>query len=87
MSASIYWRPVGTNNKRLDVWAPSSFIESMRKVFGDAPWRLSGEHLATLRGMDATCGERADRPSPYMQIIARIENGDEMLTIEVWPEY
>lgn len=87
MSASIHWRPLETENARIDVWAPSSFLSSMKRAFGyEAPWRLGESDIAVLRGMAAT-HDNGEKNNPYLEMIRKIENDGEPRRIEVWPEY
>jgi hypothetical protein len=82
MSANIYWQAV--KGRDLDVSAPSSFLEAMRKAFGDGQkWELSGRHLEKLSGM-AAIFSGSDNDNPYLTIIDAIsEHG----LILVWAEW
>lgn len=87
MSASICWRALPTNNKTLDVAAPSSFITAMSRAFQyEPPWTLGEGDLPMLRGMAAAHGG-SDRDNPFEQLIHLIDDGDHPRTIEVWAQY
>lgn len=82
MSATILTRPTG-KGRLLDVGAPSNFIETMRRAFGQFPVVLNETHLEKLRGMAAIQGPLCD-PNPYVRLQAEImDNGE----IEVFAEY
>lgn len=55
MSANIYWRPVNpTKGHELGQYAPSSFIASLNRAFGDLPLLFTEEIEAVkLEGMAA----------------------------------
>ena len=85
MSANIYYRVLPCKNRDIDVSAPSSFIEAMRRAFGEHPWILDSDSLGTLRGLAAGYGAGKN---PYDDVISKIERVDgEFNTIEVWPEW
>lgn len=84
MGASIYWRDVSKGHKSVPVAGPSAFVESMRRAFGNEPWRLDSGSLDMLRGMAATYG---NGDNPYDFLIDRIARESDFATIEVWPEY
>ena len=53
MSANIYWLP-SEKGKRLGVNAPSYFLETMGRAFGEGPWELGPSDLLILQGIIAT---------------------------------
>lgn len=82
MSASIYYRQVNPKEaQRLNVGAPSSFLDSMEAAFGTRTPRLSEADLPTLKGM-AACYKFDN--NPYRGLIDAIE---QLGTIEIWAEY
>lgn len=73
MSANVYWWPHKKGEETLGVRAPSEFKEAMERAgFGESPWCLGREHLATLRGMAAVYDYRDDG-NPYQDLIDAIE--------------
>ncbi len=84
MSANLYWIPISTAKKSLDVLTPSRFVEAMKRAFGDSPWRLDRGALSRLEGMSAMWDHE---PNPFETLIAAIQNDGNMRELEVWPEY
>lgn len=82
MSANLWYRKIATKRVQLEVMAPSSFISSMRVVFGEPPWRLDDGAKPTLRGMAAVWNS-TDR-NPYNELIGAITDNVE---IEIWAEH
>lgn len=76
MGASIYWRPTN-RGRNLSVGAWSSFLDALRKAFGELPVKLSEKDLPTLRGMAAVDGE-------FGRLVALIEENGE---IEIYAEW
>lgn len=82
MSATIHYRKAGKEDPHLrQVWAPSSFIESMRRAFGTFPCVLTSEDVAKLAGMSAMLEGEHD---PYGELIELIENQG---SIEIYATY
>jgi len=81
MGASIIWRPV-KKGCSIDCDTPSSFVETMQKVFdGEDAWRLGEPHLQKLQVLrDIT----TSHPNPYEQICELISKHG---TIEVSAEW
>jgi len=83
MGSTIYYKQVKPKDKQdLDVSAPSSFIDTMQRGFGDRPWRLDVNSIQVLRGMAAAYSN--DYDNPFSRLIEAIERLDE---IEVWSEW
>ena len=82
MGANIYFRPVKPKNKyAVCSMAPQSFMETMRKAFGDFPCELSEADLQKLNGMAIMF---TDDCNPYTDLIDAINKHG---TIEVYAEY
>lgn len=87
MSASICYRQIKPiEGKDLPVWAPSYFIGTLEKAFGNFPCVLDADDIATLRGMAATCQDGAVEihGNPYEELIKAIQK---LGTVEVYAEY
>lgn len=84
MSASIYWRPVAKSRKSVSTYTPSSFIESIRKAFGEFPVKLDTDSLPVLQGMAAVEQMPGNGENPYEQLVEAI---NQIGSIEVWAEY
>lgn len=83
MGATIFYKQVRPKDRiDLEVSAPSSFSDTMRRGFGDPPWRLSSEDAPVLKGMAASYNNACD--NPFSRLIDAIERLDE---IEVWAEW
>lgn len=86
MSASIHWRHLN-DGKRLSIGAPSSFIDSLERAFGQRPpFRLSSEYQAAiLDGMSAATESKEFREA-YEQLATAIRE-DENDGIEIFAVY
>ena len=84
MSANIYWRPVSKTNKALNVPAPCSFLDKMRKAGFSLPCSISQNNIDILMGMAIGFGNQKDQPNPFREIIELL---DKYEAIELWPEY
>lgn len=84
MSAAILWKPENPKeNRRFNIPAPSTFLESMKYAgFGDREFVLTESNIPTLIGMAAVFGENS--PNPYSQIVEVIRRHG---AIRVWAEY
>ena len=72
MSANIYYYQVKpVKNKEVPTWAPSSFMETMEKVFGDKLPTLSDKDIEKLSVLDDTFDSK-DSPNPYEVLIEAI---------------
>jgi hypothetical protein len=69
MSIDIMWRPTDHAHKRLDVPAPSSFIDVMAEAGFRLPCTLDDNDLDILRAMAAVFGRNADTPNPYTDLV------------------
>lgn len=78
MGATIYWEPI--KGTVLDVAWRSTFIDAMRKAFGDSPWLLTAEQVAILEGMAAMTNDA----KPLRDLIDAIHQHGR---IRVWPEW
>lgn len=83
MSASIMWKRVKPEGKALGVSAPSNFIETMRRAFGEGPWVLTDANIERVQGMADAYGGR-DEDNPYVKLVALLGEGD---AIRIWAEY
>lgn len=87
MSANILYRQVKPiEGKDLPVWAPSYFIETLERAFGNFPCVLDKTDIATLKGMAATCRDGAAEKygNPYDGLIKAIEK---LGAVEVYAQY
>lgn len=83
MGANISYRQVKPiTGKDLPVGAPSYFIGTMEKAFGNFPCTLTSEDIPILRGMAATM--RDEQQNPYEKLVEAIER---MGAVEVYAEY
>lgn len=83
MGATIYYKQVKPKDKQdLDVPAPSSFIDTMQRGFGNPPWRLTLAEISVLKGMAAAYSNSFD--NPFSELINAIHLLGE---IEVWAEW
>lgn len=82
MSANIKWRPVNTDAKSIDTWAPSTFQMAMRKAGLELPCSVGKSDSDVLRGLAAAF--EGDAPNPYQQILDLLEHHED---IELWAEY
>lgn len=83
MSASIMWKYDEPEGKSLGVSAPSSFMETMRRAFGEHPWTLNPSHIERLRGMGDSFGGK-DCDNPFYRLCDHLEDGG---AVRVWAEY
>jgi len=72
MAMDIMWRPTDHNDKRLDVPAPSSFIDVMAEAGFRLPCTLTDDDLPILRAMAAVYGRNPDLPNPYYELVDHI---------------
>jgi len=86
MSASIYYRPTSDRKYLKSARSPSLFIEAMKTMFGEPPWKLTGNDIGKLQGMAAVHEHSiGSGPSnPYADLAEKVDTHDE---IEVWPEW
>jgi len=82
VSATIRWVQT-ERGTRLNVNAPSAFIEAMTKAFGSAPWTLGDKAIPILKGMGAV-QVLVETEEPYSYLAALIEQNGE---IRVWSEW
>ncbi len=52
MGCNIVWTP-RKSDRQLGVDARSTFVEAMRKAFGESPWHITISHQGILKGMAA----------------------------------
>ena len=85
MSASIYWKPTG-NGSSLDLGSetPSSFMETIKKVFGNFPCTLGEDELEKLQVLASLHSTGDYSNDPYTELIALIEKSGE---ISIWATY
>lgn len=82
MSASIYWKPINPEEGTgISVGAPSRFIESMRKVFGDLPIRLEQSNVEQLTAMAAVGEGTFGKDNPYAELVEALRTHN---AVEVW---
>ena len=55
----------------------------MRRVFGEAPWIVTGKDTALLQGMAGAYGGHDD--NPYQDLLNIIDANPE--GVEMWPEW
>lgn len=83
MGANIYFhqmKPV--DGQSISCHAPSSFIASMERAFGEFPCVLDSENVPVLKGMAAMSHDGGG--NPYQEIIDAI---DKYGTIKVYAEW
>jgi hypothetical protein len=68
MSIDIMWRPTELNHARLDVPAPSSFMDMMQNAGFRLPCTLDDSDLPVIRAMAAVFGRNDDTPNPFSEI-------------------
>lgn len=83
MSATILTRATG-KGKPLGVGAPSSFIETMERAFGNFPVVLNYSHLERLHGMASVKSLLVNEGEVFERLIEEIEREGE---IEVFAQY
>lgn len=82
MSANVYWEPIKpTKNRDLDVSAPSSFIDAMKRAFDEGPWELNQSSVSKVEGMAAAYHFK---PNPYDEILTLLAKHER---IRIWAEY
>lgn len=82
MSATIFWRPLPTNHKRVPASSPSAFLATCEEVFGTQSPVLAEKHLPELLAMAAVDGRTSDNPWAYLA--KQVQRYGE---ISVWAEY
>lgn len=82
MSATLYYQAVA--GTRLNIGAPSSFMDAMTRAFGASqPWALTFGDYNTLRGLAAGL-ESTDQAVAIAELQEEVGKGHE---IRVWAEY
>jgi len=84
MSASIMWKLEKPEGKSLGVVAPNSFIEAMRRAFGEFPLYLDITAIQKLEGMSAVWN---NNPNPYITLIEILDKLGNDQRIKVWAEF
>ena len=73
MTLGIVWRPSKEVDSRLDVPAPSQFLDLMRDAGYQVPCSLDDDDLPVMRAMAVVFskvgGGDDDRPNPFKQIV------------------
>ena len=73
MSLAIVWRPSNEVDTRLDVPAPSIFLDMMQSAGYSVPCTLDDTDLPVMRAMgivfDKVGGGSNERPNPFKQIV------------------
>jgi hypothetical protein len=71
MSLAIVWRPTDHNDQKLDVPAPSSFVDMMAAVGYRLPCTLEGDDRLVLAGMSVVFAHKSDdnTPNPFKQLV------------------
>ena len=83
MSANVFYRQVKpVKEKSLSCFAPSSFLKTMREVFGELPIQLDKSNIDVLHGMSLLCSDGGG--NPYRELIDAINKYN---LIEMWAEY
>ena len=79
MSADIYWLP-SERGKNLNVSAPSRFIDTLTRAFGEGPWTLDESALPILKGIMAVDDAFMEK-SAWKDLYAALETHGE---IKIW---
>jgi hypothetical protein len=72
MTLGIAWRPSKEVDSRLDVPAPSSFLDMMQAAGYSVPCSLDDDDLPVMRAMAVVfsrVGGDDNRPNPFEQIV------------------
>jgi hypothetical protein len=77
MSANLYWQPVIIKKRYLSTMAPSSYIASLQKAFGQLPVQLGQSDIGILKGMAAVNND-------FEELIKILHDFD---SITIWAEY
>ena len=57
MSANIHWEPVDKKQEHIPTAHTSTFIVSMTEAFGEPPWTIGQDEIATLQDMVCASGQ------------------------------
>jgi len=68
MSIAIIWQPTSKSDTRLDVPAPSQFMDIMRDCGYPLPCTLDDEDLPVMRAMAVVYGRNDQTPNPFKEI-------------------
>ena len=83
MGVNLYYRILPVRKHYFHVSGRSSFIEAMKRAFGEPPWVIASAQTDVITGMMAcTTGED---PNPFQTIADLVERHPE--GIEIWPEW
>lgn len=80
MGVSILWKPVKDEGVSLSVGGRSSFIEVLRRAFGNEPWVFNAGSVSTLNGIKAAIRE----DEAMDELLDAIEKHG---SVEVWTQY
>lgn len=81
MSASFYMKQKKNDGIRLSVSGKSDFIESMNKLFGEAPWVINDDNIRDLKTLSVVMGLEDDLEAAF-ELYDKIDGA-----LEIWYEY
>lgn len=82
MSANLYWEPTKRKKNYLPIGAPLSFMESLKRVFGNRTPTLTEKDIPILRGMAVVAS--GDAGECYKQLADAVEKYEEIEVTAVY---